>query len=196
MGRRITFLRNANTLVPAHRPGTEEIITGIGLIQARDRRKLLGNPEFDLIITSTKPSTHETARIIAGVGVGQKFRPIELPGLLPLPAGPEYEALERLTARFAGDPLSAYYAGPQSDVGHMKRFGARGWSAIESTILTLNARDVLVIGHSVYNVSMAHYKNPEMMKEMMNFVQIECGGFIVVMNDDCNFQNVIALPKS
>lgn len=201
MGRRITFLREAHSEIPEGGSFKDKRITAKGHTQALARRKLLGNPEeIDLIIVSPIPSTLQTAEVVVGGGRQNHVNKVFPLNELITRIGPVHDALERMRVRFESgkqdpNPLSAYYAGLQGDVRLMRLFGKNGWTAIYETIEANGAKNILVVGHSVYNVCMAHAYAPEKMVDMMNIPQIECGGFIVEMDHIGNFSNVIPLPK-
>lgn len=186
MARRITFLRHGNSVAPEGAPDKARRLSDKGRQQAQKRREQLGNPEFDLIITSQVIRTTETALEVAGEDNTAPM--VALYELFTPHCGPQHDALDRLFKKLGHKTLSAYFADDPSDVAQMKQFGSNSWQVIMAAISAKDedwiVDDVLVLGHGMYSALMAHCASAEHGECLLNLTTGECDGFIVEMDDE------------
>jgi phosphohistidine phosphatase SixA len=136
------FIRHGNTGPAANDPIRE--LTEKGIVQALARREALGNPDFDLVLSSTALRAKQTAVLVANVPMEQVI-PVET---LYLPINKADEAaLEVLFAKLMYAPLRTYREADTT--GILDRYASDNDATTLRYITETSAQRILITGHAV-----------------------------------------------
>jgi broad specificity phosphatase PhoE len=155
MSIRITFLRHgkADTTLPDHRlhPLSEE-----GAEQARQRRKMLGNPKYDLVLHSALCRTTKTAMIVAGLEEGDETFVIK--SLFREDSDPRIAAINKVFDELGHAPLEKYKERIKEELESLAvEMKADVWNWIVGAFCCGDQiRNVLIVGHGVFLPALCH----------------------------------------
>jgi broad specificity phosphatase PhoE len=145
--------------------------------QSQERRIMLGNPKFDLIVHSELLRTRETARDVAGLD--ESATAIAIPDLYYRDEDPRGQALEQAFVKLGHAPLHEYYKMAQAELESLAQDAQH---AILKEIDRRNAINVLVVGHGMLlqSICIAFTRENE---PFMSQVLGECEGYRLTFED-------------
>ena len=172
----ITFIRHGNAekwsgkVEEDHdRPLSEK-----GIAQAEKRRSKLGNPTFDLIISSSATRCVSTAKIIAG-----EKNPPEVITASRLYI-PEDSALWETFERIGYAPLREWMQEENDPDGVLQRYGSDAWTIIDAIKLAILPERILVTGHApLLNAIGVRCENRVGSEALFDIQLEECEGFVM-----------------
>lgn len=175
----ITFVRHGNAVKAEGQPDSARKLSTKGHDQARARRSLLGNPEFDLVLFSPTDRTKQTAELVAGGFEACLAYDVEE---LFTPKGPDGEALDEMFKRLAYSPLSAYQKEERWDC--LERYAQNAWRAILDEIENTGGENILVVGHAVYLPIIGYTATEGTFTELLGCNMGECGAIQIAFNEN------------
>jgi broad specificity phosphatase PhoE len=187
----VSAFRHANTTKAA--PGSgyqgdlDRVLTQEGEMQARIRRKLIGEPTFNRIGSSFTTRAKQTAMIIGGVDNESDLTILNGIGVTDPELGGDSKSIDDLFNGLGYAALDAYRVNPE-DSGVMDRYGETGWNDLKKFIWQNDREErLLLVGHAVllpqaFLPSLT--KRPDMAAELLSLNLNEVGGFRIIYKDD------------
>ncbi|MDB5238305.1 MAG: hypothetical protein JWM46_575 [Candidatus Kaiserbacteria bacterium] len=162
----------------------DRVLGEIGKNQALDRRAKMGDPRFDLVISSPAPRALDTAAIVSG---GNEDTFVVVPDLYPDPSKEVGKQIDNAFARLAYVPVAQYLEDPEGKA--IMTWAHNVWYEDIKGRLG-NAECVAIFGHAVclqalgIQICEDHGYAAAQIIQLGNLNLGECEGFVINFDDN------------